>query len=446
MSGKLKQFDWKGQHFDLLKELAIEMTNLLEKMVSGENVSPTTLLHKFLEEKVNERNLNVIIAKNVVPGLMHHTDGQFIKFGFDARIKSWANVDEKTALKKLGIFRDYFKGNWTYSEGRSNTTDLKIKISKLEKFDPSNKLSSSPIYNYTANIIDQIKELLKYDRNIILTGVPGTGKTFIAKEFAKSVIPNNFLFVQFHPSYSYEEFIEGYFPTKVDDKTNKISLKQGKLRFFLENITREKQSILVIDEINRGNIPEIFGELLYALEYREQEFTTMYSNEKLSIPSNLIVIGTMNSSDRNIAIMDFALRRRFKFVEITPDFDLLYNWMEERGIDEQLREAVQYNMNKLNEIIIKQKILGIDNIFGHSYFMKSSITIDECYYIWNYQIIPMLIEYCYGDKSIVYKMLLEIPMYGKYFDSLDDNEKIEFQMGNNRIPINQFKVLFYTSE
>ena len=169
--------------------------------------------------------------------------------------------------------------------------------------------------------------LLKRKKNIILEGAPGVGKTFAAKRLAYSIMgeknDSRVKFIQFHQSYSYEDFIEGLRP----NENGKFELKNGVFKKFVDEAKKNinKDYFFIIDEINRGNLSKIFGELFMLIEAdkrgEEHKFELLYSNDEFYIPENLYIIGLMNTADRSIAMMDYALRRRFGFFGLAPAFD-----------------------------------------------------------------------------------------------------------------------------
>ena len=171
--------------------------------------------------------------------------------------------------------------------------------------------------------LEEIEILLDEKPQIIFQGPPGTGKTYVAQKLAEywAKSPDNVILVQFHPSYAYEDFVQGFRPVDEGDGQVKFKLRDGPL----VQIARRAQDdpdgeyYLIIDEINRGNIAKVFGELYFLLEYRSKAILLQYSDESFSLPSNLYIIGTMNTADRTIALVDLALRRRFSFVEFHPD-------------------------------------------------------------------------------------------------------------------------------
>ena len=169
----------------------------------------------------------------------------------------------------------------------------------------------------------QIQTLLDDKKQVIFQGPPGTGKTYLAKKLAACLAGSDdrVRLVQFHPSYAYEDFIQGYRPTLTEDGRAGFELRDGPLVKMARTAGKEPDAkfFLVIDEINRGNLSKVFGELYFLLEYRDHEMQLQYGGEPFSLPPNLYIIGTMNTADRSIALVDLALRRRFHFMEFHPD-------------------------------------------------------------------------------------------------------------------------------
>ena len=187
-------------------------------------------------------------------------------------------------------------------------------------------------------------DLIERRKQVILYGPPGTGKTFLAQALSKHVTDGTdgeTTIVQFHPTYSYEDFFEGFRPVANDDSGNlAFTLRKGPLRRLADAAAANPEAnyFLVIDEINRGNIAKVFGELYFLLEYRDSEISLLYSDEPFTLPSNIFVIGTMNTADRSIAMLDAAMRRRFAFIELHPERDpvrdVLAGWAATKGLQD----------------------------------------------------------------------------------------------------------------
>ena len=252
-------------------------------------------------------------------------------------------------------------------------------------------------YDGLQNIVDGLND----KRQAIFQGPPGTGKTYVAKRIAEWCQEHGgeFEIVQFHPSYSYEDFVEGFRPTLTAGGQAGFKLTKGPLRLIAEKAEDNPDStyILVIDEINRGNVAKVLGELYFLLEYRDHQVTLQYSAEKFSLPENLWFIGTMNTTDRSIALVDAALRRRFYFFGFFPDEPpvqgLLNLWLEDHNPEAKwVAELVDLANHKLAD-----RHLGI----GPSYFMKKELPLDEkrVRFIWEQAVIPYIEEQCFGDED-----------------------------------------------
>ena len=250
--------------------------------------------------------------------------------------------------------------------------------------------------------LQKIVDGLKDKRQVIFQGPPGTGKTYVAKRIAEWCREHggDFQIVQFHPSYSYEDFVEGFRPTLTDGSQAGFKLTKGPLRTIAEKAEANQNAtfILVIDEVNRGNVAKVLGELYFLLEYRDDKVGLQYSNEQFSLPKNLWFVGTMNTTDRSIALVDAALRRRFYFFGFFPDEPpikgLLSRWLKENPSEsgEQAARLVDLANRKLED-----RHLGI----GPSHFMKKDPPLDESRvrFIWEQAVIPYIEEQCFGDEA-----------------------------------------------
>jgi 5-methylcytosine-specific restriction enzyme B len=250
--------------------------------------------------------------------------------------------------------------------------------------------------------LEDLVELLKDRGQIILYGPPGTGKTYIAKKLAEALVPDRKrrTIVQFHPSTSYEDFVEGYRPEETDGQMS-YRLVDGPLRAMAE---KSKESpgtrhVMLIDEINRGNLPKILGELLFLLEYRDEKISTLYRpDESFELPSDLWFIGTMNTADRSVALIDAALRRRFHFVPVYPDSGplegLLERWLERHG--EPAWVALLVSM--VNAELVDA--LGGPHLqIGPSHFMRPGLDEARVRRIWRYNVEPLLEDQFFGDAG-----------------------------------------------
>lgn len=257
------------------------------------------------------------------------------------------------------------------------------------------------------NIIEKIEYALLLKKQIILMGPPGTSKSYLAEKIAFKLTKGkkeNIELVQFHPSYSYEDFVECNTIINDEHSILKIEPQKKLFRKLCENARNSNENfVLIIDEINRGNVERIFGELIYALENRNKECSTVYFNEPLSIPENIFIIGTMNTVDLSIANIDAALRRRFYIIELMPNEKILDNWLKYHLKDNYVnfqKDLVKF-MNELNDKIKEHDLMGKYRTMGHAIFMLKKIK-DEANLKeirenlkmeWNYVIRPTILEY-----------------------------------------------------
>lgn len=255
----------------------------------------------------------------------------------------------------------------------------------------------------TSEQFDTLVSLLENKKNLILQGAPGVGKTFTAKRLAYAMMgekdESRIQFVQFHQSYSYEDFMLGYKPAG-----DGFELREGAFYRFCDKTRKDKnkQYFFLIDEINRGNLSKIFGELLMLIErdYRDTEVALAYHGKPFSVPENLYIIGIMNTADRSLAMIDYALRRRFSFFEMEPGFGSEGFRDYQKELANQTFNALIQCIQKLNRTIAEDDSLGKGFCIGHSYFCGQV----KCTDAWmkevvSYDIIPMLEEYWFDDPA-----------------------------------------------
>ncbi|WP_326791603.1 DUF4357 domain-containing protein [Streptomyces sp. NBC_00841] len=248
--------------------------------------------------------------------------------------------------------------------------------------------------------LDELRELLSDERQLVFFGPPGTGKTYLAMKLAEYFGggPEQVKIVQFHPSYAYEDFFEGFRPVE-DAETREVAfrLTAGPLRELADLASREGNRhiphFLIIDEINRANLAKVFGELYFLLEYRTRSVRLTYSGDDFALPPNLFVIGTMNTADRSIALVDAAMRRRFAFVELSPRTEptagLLARWLKREGRDAEPAHLLD---------ALNARIDDVDFAIGPSYLMKPGVYRDGgLERTWRTKILPLLEEYHYGE-------------------------------------------------
>jgi len=254
---------------------------------------------------------------------------------------------------------------------------------------------------------EKLSGILRIKKNIILQGAPGVGKTFAAKRIAFSMMGvkdvERVMMVQFHQSYSYEDFIMGFRPS-----TDGFELKRGAFYNFCKKaeIDGDNDYFFIIDEINRGNLSKIFGELFMLIENdkRGVSLQLLYSDEKFSVPKNIYIIGMMNTADRSLAMLDYALRRRFAFFEIKPGFTTDGFREYRMSLENEKFDKLIACVESLNNVISNDESLGDGFCIGHSYFCNLlPDTIDDRVLsgIVEYELIPLLKEYWFDEPTKV---------------------------------------------
>jgi MoxR-like ATPase len=272
---------------------------------------------------------------------------------------------------------------------------------------------------------DEMLEALTEKKNVVLQGAPGVGKTFVARRLAYALIGSNdarqIEVIQFHQSYSYEDFIQGFRPTSKGH----FDLKYGIFHQFCRRAQRDEMAnkpfVFIIDEINRGNLSKIFGELMMLIESdkrgKEHAIPLAYSqsaDEKFYIPENLHLIGMMNTADRSLAMVDYALRRRFRFITLNPEFasESFRKTLLEAGAGLELVQKIVTRMNALNEVITADtKNLGSGYQIGHSFFCpRNGIKPDQSWYrrVIESEIVPLIREYWFDNEQKVKEQRLAL--------------------------------------
>ena len=319
---------------------------------------------------------------------------------------SWRS-DQQFAMKTLTEITDYpdllarIQG---YFENDEDTLDSEEMQVPLTEYSVENFLSE--VY-MDRRRYDAIVGLLRAKKNVILQGAPGVGKTFTAKRLAYSMMgvkdTSRVMLIQFHQSYSYEDFIEGYRPSGAG-----FELVKGAFYSFCKKAADDEENayFFIIDEINRGNLSKIFGELFMLIENdkRGYKLQLLYSREFFYVPRNVHIIGMMNTADRSLAMLDYALRRRFAFVELRPAFDSDGFRAYRDGLHDSRFKDLVDEVESLNRAIAEDESLGEGFCIGHSYFcnMKPETCTDAALdSIVEYELIPMLKEYWFDESKKV---------------------------------------------
>ena len=251
------------------------------------------------------------------------------------------------------------------------------------------------------SFLNEIATLLTDKRQVIFQGPPGTGKTYVAQALAKHLAEQQkerVALVQFHPSYAYEDFVQGFRPALLDNGQPGFKLQDGPLLRLAKRAEEnpDEDHFLIIDEINRGNLAKVFGELYFLLEYRDEEINLQYSGEPFSLPENLYIIGTMNTADRSIALVDLALRRRFYFVDFDtnkePVKGLLRRWLNANGLG-----GMTWVANAVDEA--NKRLDDRHAAIGPSYFMKEGLDEAQAKRIWEHAVLPYIEERLFGEPG-----------------------------------------------
>lgn len=240
--------------------------------------------------------------------------------------------------------------------------------------------------------------LLEDKRQVVFQGPPGTGKTYVAHTLAGCLAGSDerVRVVQFHPSYAYEDFVQGLRPVVKDGQPG-FELLDGPLVQLAKKAREapDKRHFLIVDEINRGNLAKVFGELYFLLEYRDNQIQLQYSDKPFSLPTNLYIIGTMNTADRSIALVDLALRRRFHFVDFRPDSSPIHGLLR-RWLDKNAPQMawVADLVDRANEELADHQAS-----IGPSYFMRKSLDMGWARRTWKHSVMPYVEEHLHGQPD-----------------------------------------------
>lgn len=314
---------------------------------------------------------------------------------------------EQLAMKTLTDvtpYTDFVKKTQSLFDGESTDVAIQDEDEEERTYDPYTADDFLHDVFMDEERYNTLKALLLTKKNVILQGAPGVGKTFAAKRLAYSIMgekdTNRVKMVQFHQSYSYEDFIMGFRPTETG-----FELKKGVFYEFCRKAAEDDRPyFFIIDEINRGNLSKIFGELFMLIESdkRGVELQLLYADEQFSIPSNVYIIGMMNTADRSLAMLDYALRRRFAFFEMTPAFNSSGFRAYRAKINNPKFDRLIATVEQLNDVIANDDSLGEGFCIGHSYFCtNTTVTDDWMKSVVEFELIPLLKEYWFDEAAIV---------------------------------------------
>ena len=411
-----KQYWWLVASPEVWKFSDINVGDIIEYTLMNEHGNKRRVYQNFLDAKAGD----IVMGYASTPTLQivalgeiaKDTDNKHLYF---RKTEQLLNPVDYSVLKGYEELQEMecMTGGGRGTLFKVTEDEYQVLMEIIRKENPLSAKSSLAIYSDTEFLnevymssaeLQRLKTLLKNKKNIILQGAPGVGKTFTAKRLAYTLMEvvdeQRIEMVQFHQNYSYEDFILGYKPNAEGG----FELKHGVFYKFCKKALNspDKDFFFIIDEINRGNLSKIFGELLMLIEnsYRGKEIKLAYTDELFTVPENLYIIGMMNTADRSLAMIDYALRRRFSFFEMRPGFDTNgFKKYQSLLANEKFDKIIQ-GIKALNDVISKDDSLGNGFCIGHSYFCdQKELSIDWLENVIEYDIEPMLKEYWFDDAS-----------------------------------------------
>lgn len=411
----LKQYWWLVANPKIWTLSDMKVGEVQDYTLYNDNGNPRRIFKNFQNAKTGDLVIGyeATPTKQIVALLKIHkqNNGKQIWFkkieslGYPIEYSTFRHLPE---LENMEFFKNYTGSLFKLTEDEFNTL--------MEYIREDNPLpNSTTLKAYTkADFLKEVfisdedfetlKSLLERKKNLILQGAPGVSKTFAAQRLAYAIIgeenTDQVEQVQFHQNYSYEDFMMGYKP----NEDGGFELKTGVFYRFCKKAAAnpDKKYFFIIDEINRGNLSKIFGELLMLIEddYRDKPIKLSYRDEKFAVPSNLYIIGMMNTADRSLAMIDYALRRRFSFFEMKPGFESNSFKIYLNGFGNENLNRVIDAVIELNNTILNDDSLGYGFCIGHSYFCNlKTVTNNVLKDIVEYDIIPMLREYWFDSDN-----------------------------------------------
>ena len=422
-----KQYWWLIANPNIWSLSSLKVGEIVSYTLYNKKGNKRRVFKHFLEAKAGDAVIGYesMPTKNVLclMEIAKENDGKELYFRKTIDLQSPISRDVLEQIPELSQMEYFVNSNGSFFKLTKDEYDIIIDIINENNPDveqvslPSipNSIPSSNIRPYlredflndvfiSEDEYDKLRYLLISKKNLILQGAPGVGKTFAAKRLAYSIMgekdESRIEMIQFHQNYTYEDFIMGYKPTE----NGGFAIRTGVFYQFCKKVAEDKDHLyfFIIDEINRGNLSKIFGELLMLIEsdYRDTCIKLAYRDEKFCVPSNLLIIGMMNTADRSLAMIDYALRRRFSFFEMHPSFNSngFKAYME--GLNDDRINKIVDAVIQLNEIIAKDDSLGSGFCIGHSYFCNQK----GCNDMWlsnviEFDIIPMLREYWFDNDK-----------------------------------------------
>lgn len=396
-----------------MNDLAVESS--IEYTLYSDSGKKRNIFQNFLDAKKGD----VVIGYESTPTkqivaiaeVSRPQNGNTIAFTKKEALKNPINLSDIKAIEGLKDMQFFHNPIGSFFALTEAEYDLVLDIIRESNAVPTTKLTK----DYTKKdfldevfmeeaAYDSLVDLLKLKKNVILQGAPGVGKTFTAKRLAYAMLgkkdEEQIEMVQFHQNFSYEDFIMGYKPTEDGG----FSLTPGIFYSFCKKAKSnpDKDYFFIIDEINRGNLSKIFGELLMLIEngYRGKCIKLAYTGEDFFVPKNIYIIGMMNTADRSLAMIDYALRRRFSFFEIKPGFSTKGFKQYQELLHNETFDKVIEAIERLNEVIAHDDSLGTGFCIGHSYFCnQQTVSMAWLRNVVNYDLVPMLKEYWFDDPQ-----------------------------------------------
>ncbi|MGQ4537760.1 McrB family protein [Dermabacteraceae bacterium P7074] len=414
------------QHLVYLGRAWYELANGEKQRILADAEGLAASLHRLVPDDVREPQIEKVLLHLLAPDFYVPicSSGQLTKIlsAFGDRVPQ--ELAAASPQRQASAIRDALRrergGAWDFYDDREEWDASTVKAEPPSPGTPAQAVDApedapgGALPEFTAQDaskllvpeewLGRVRGLLERRRQIVFQGPPGTGKTYLARKIAARLAGTSerVRLVQFHPAYTYEDFFEGFRPTPE----GRLELRPGPLRLLAEEAEEQPELnfFLVIDEINRGNLAKIFGELYFLLEYRSEGVQLMYSQQRFTLPENLFIIATMNSADRSIALVDAAMRRRFAFLDLDPASEptagLLGRYCRRAGLGGEL-DSLWRELNR------RVRERNPESQVGPSYLMSEELTasgqLDMALLaeIWETEVLPQLRESFYGDEEWV---------------------------------------------